>query len=162
MPDMLSRLAERGISGILGPVPGAQTDVLGRRISAALVDLIVIGVLFVLLGIAFGKSETSGTSASINLTGVSALLFFALTFAYYWLGDGIAGQTLGKVVLGLRMVGTDGEPIGLGRAAIRTLTRIVDGLPAFYLVGFVTMLATGTRRQRIGDLAANSRVTRAR
>jgi len=143
-------------------MPQHHTDVLGRRIAAALIDLVVIGALFVLLGVVFGKSETSGSSASINLTGFSALVFFGLTFAYYWLCDGIGGRTLGKALLGLRVVRTDGVPIGLGRAAIRTLLRIVDGLPFLYLVGFVTMLATGARRQRIGDLATNSHVVSSR
>ncbi len=143
-------------------MPEHHTDVLGRRIAAALIDLLVIGALFVLLGVVFGKSETSGSSASINLTGFSALVFFGLTFAYYWLCDGIGGRTLGKALLGLRVVGTDGVPIGLGRAAIRTLIRIVDGLPVFYLVGFITMFATGARRQRLGDLATKSHVVPSR
>jgi len=143
-------------------MPERHTDVLGRRSAAALIDLLVIGALFVLLGVVFGKSETSGSSASINLTGLSAPVFFGLTFAYYWLCDGIGGRTVGKALLGLRVVRTDGVPIGLSRAAVRTLIRIVDGLPFFYLVGFITMLATGVRRQRIGDLATQSHVVPSR
>jgi hypothetical protein len=34
--------------------------------------------------------------------------------------------------------------------ALRTLLRIVDWLPLLYLAGFITTLATGARRQRIG------------
>jgi hypothetical protein len=45
--------------------------------------------------------------------------------------------------------------------AVRTLLRIVDWLPALYLVGFIAMLATGERRMRLGDLAARTRVARA-
>jgi hypothetical protein len=41
------------------------------------------------------------------------------------------------------------------------LVRVVDWLPAFYLVGFISMLATGARRQRLGDLAADTRIARA-
>jgi len=44
---------------------------------------------------------------------------------------------------------------------VRTLLRIVDWLPALYLVGFIAMLATGERRMRLGDLAARTRVARA-
>jgi hypothetical protein len=43
----------------------------------------------------------------------------------------------------------------------RTLLRIIDWLPLLYLAGFITMLATGTRRQRVGDLAARTAVARA-
>ena len=141
-------------------MPEETSGVLGRRVGAALLDLVVVGAIFVLLGVVFGKSRTTGSSIYINLAGASAMLFFALTFGYYWLADAFGGQTLGKALLGLRVVGVDGAPIGPGRAAIRTVTRIVDGLPFLYLVGFITTLATGTRRQRIGDLAAKSHVVR--
>jgi hypothetical protein len=45
--------------------------------------------------------------------------------------------------------------------AIRTVVRVVDWLPLLYLVGFLTMLATGARRQRLGDLAAGTGIARA-
>ena len=137
-----------------------QSASIGARIGAALVDLVLVAALFVLLGILFDKAETTGTSASINLTGVIAGLFFGLSVAYFWLTEARSGRTLGKALLHLRVVGTDGAPLGLGRSALRTLLRIIDGLPVFYLVGFVTLLVTGERRQRLGDLAARSVVTR--
>jgi hypothetical protein len=37
----------------------------------------------------------------------------------------------------------------------------VDWLPLLYLVGFIAMLVTGPRRQRLGDLAAKTNVARA-
>lgn len=40
---------------------------------------------------------------------------------------------------------------------IRTLLRLVNWLPILY---FITMLATGVRRQRVGDLAAGTSVVR--
>jgi uncharacterized RDD family membrane protein YckC len=39
--------------------------------------------------------------------------------------------------------------------------RIVDGLPVAYLLGLIVILATGKRRQRIGDLAGDTTVVRA-
>jgi len=54
---------------------------------------------------------------------------------------------------------TGGKP-SAGAIAIRTLARIVDGL-CFYAVGFIALLATGRRRQRVGDLAAKTHVVRA-
>jgi uncharacterized RDD family membrane protein YckC len=44
----------------------------------------------------------------------------------------------------------------------RTVLRIVDALPIFYIVGLITVLATGRgRRQRVGDLAAGTLVVSA-
>lgn len=139
-----------------------RTDVLGRRIGAALLDLVLMVVLFVIVGVLFGESETGGDGASINLEGAAALLFFALVLLYYGGTEAATGQTVGKRVLGIRVVTTDGAPASTGKIAARTVLRIVDALPAAYLLGFVVVLATGRRRQRIGDLAAGTTVVSAR
>ena len=59
-----------------------STDVLGRRIGAGLIDLIVLVVLLIIVGVIFGKSETSGSSASVNLEGVSALVWLLASYLY--------------------------------------------------------------------------------
>ena len=52
----------------------------------------------------------------------------------------------------IRVVRADGRPAGMREVAVRTILRVVDN----YLVGLIAMLATGERRQRIGDLAAGT------
>jgi uncharacterized RDD family membrane protein YckC len=138
-----------------------QTDVLGRRIGAALLDLLVLVVVFVVVGLVFGESDTEGSSVSIKLEGGPALLFFALVLLYYGLQEAASGRTLGKRALGLRVVSlTGGDRPTTGRIAGRTILRVIDILPILYLVGFIAVLATGERRQRLGDLAAGTTVRR--
>jgi uncharacterized RDD family membrane protein YckC len=141
------------------PAPG-QEDVLGRRISAALRDLALLVVLFIVLALTIGESEAEGGSASLNLEGGSAALYFALVLIYYFALEAALGKTVGKLLLGLRVVRIDGSRPSVGVIALRTLLRIVDWLPFGYLVGFITMMVTGRRRQRLGDLAAKTRVVR--
>src|SRR4029434_649943 len=71
------------------------------------------------------------------------------------------GQTVGKLLTGVRVVRADGDRPPVGAVAIRTVVRLVDWLPLLYLVGFLTMLATGARRQRLGNLAARTGIARA-
>ena len=52
----------------------------------------------------------------------------------------------------LRVVRANGAPAGMREVAVRTVLRVVDN----YLIGLIAMLATGERRQRIGDLAAGT------
>jgi uncharacterized RDD family membrane protein YckC len=138
-----------------------RTDVLGRRIGAALIDSLVLFVLFVVVGVLFGDSESSGSSASVNVEGLTFVLLLVLSLVYYGVLEGMNGQTLGKRLLGIRVVRADGggKPSG-GQIAGRTVLRIVDGI-LFYLVGLIAILATGERRQRLGDLAAGTTVKRA-
>jgi uncharacterized RDD family membrane protein YckC len=70
-----------------------QTDVLGRRIGAALVDLLVLAVVFVICAMLFGETDTEGSSASANLEGASALIFFAITLVYYGAFEAVTGRS---------------------------------------------------------------------
>jgi uncharacterized RDD family membrane protein YckC len=137
-----------------------QTDVLGRRIGAALIDIGVLFVLFVILGILIGDTESGDGGAYVYLEGVEFLVFVGLALLYYFVLEAATGQTLGKRLLGIRVRRVDGGEAGGGATAIRTLLRPIDSLPLFYLLGLLVALAT-RRRQRLGDLAGRTIVTRA-
>jgi uncharacterized RDD family membrane protein YckC len=79
--------------------------------------------------------------------------------AYLVLGHGTAGQTLGKWLVGVRVEGATGEPIGYRQA--------IGRLAAFCLaaaLGGVGLLIAGVRADRRGlhDLLAGTRVVRTR
>lgn len=141
--------------------PGAidTTEVVGRRIGAILIDSILLFVVFLVVGLATGGGHASGSSASIRLGSGSTLLYFAIVLAYYVVCEGTNGQTLGKRLLRIRVVSQDGGRASWGQVLGRNLLRIVDVLPVVYIVGLITILATGEgRRQRVGDLAAHTLV----
>jgi len=137
----------------------AQPAGVGRRIAAGVIDVLLLAGVLAVFTALFGESDTSGSSVSFRLTGLPFLLYALLALAYYFLLEVRGGRTLGKVALGLRVVRTDGTRASGGAIATRTLLRLVDGL-LVYLVGLVCVLATGERRQRIGDLAADTTVVR--
>jgi uncharacterized RDD family membrane protein YckC len=142
-----------------------QYDVTGIRIVAALVDIVIVGVLFGLMALVFGDTgkttEDGSASFHVNLTGGPFLLFLLAQFAYFLLFEGLLGATLGKLVMGLRVVKIDGSPCAWPGALVRNVLRLVDGLPFFYLVGLVAVAVT-EKNQRLGDLAAKTLVVRAR
>ena len=137
---------------------GDGVDVVGRRIGAALLDVLVLAILFVVMGLLFGESKSEGGEASVNLEGAGALAYFALVLLYYFVLEATTGQTIGKRLLGVRVVTVAGGPARPGPVALRTVLRVVDALPFLYLVGLIVILATGSRRQRVGDLAAGTTV----
>jgi uncharacterized RDD family membrane protein YckC len=137
------------------------SEVIGRRIGAALLDLLVLAVVFTAVGIATGGASSGDGHVDVQTGTGGTLLFLALALAYYVAFEATSGQTLGKRALGVRVVRRGGGPAGLGPVIARTLLRVVDGLPFLYLVGFVCMLATGGRAQRLGDIAAGTQVVRA-
>ena len=86
----------------------------------------------------------------------SILGYFVISIGYgigtewYW-----RGQTLGKRLLRLRVMDSQGLRLQFSQIVIRNLLRFVDALPAFYLVGGLVCLIS-RHAQRLGDVAANT------
>jgi len=138
----------------------------GSRFAAALIDTLLQSTgLFVVLfaiGVIAGSRDSGGDGAALLLIAFFVVFSFLVLFGYHVLFETLAsGRTPGKRWLGLRVVRAGGRPVGFTASVIRNLLRLVDFLPASYLVGFVTVLATA-RNQRVGDLAAGTLVVRER
>jgi uncharacterized RDD family membrane protein YckC len=73
--------------------------------------------------------------------------------------EAYVGWTVGKRIIGMRVVDESGGKIGLSRSIIRNLLRFVDGLPAFSILGIV-LIATSPRDQRFGDRIAKTYVVK--
>ena len=133
------------------PLAGPKLD--NRRVLAALIDVAIIGTGAALILAAAGVLGGDGSSLGAPLVGV--LLCWALY--YYFACESGGGQTVGKRLTNIRVLRTDGTPAGLRETGIRTVVRVVD-MQFAYAVGLIAMLATGERRARLGDLAADTMV----
>ena len=146
---------------VSGPtIAAGDVHVTGRRVLAIIVDGLVLGIVFWVLSMLFGETSTAGGTASASLGTLGTLILLLISFGYYALLEGYLGQTLGKMLLGIKVIREDnGEIPGFGPAAIRTVMRIIDVLPFAYLVGFIAVLISG-KNQRLGDMLANTLVVR--
>jgi uncharacterized RDD family membrane protein YckC len=142
------------------PAPAAQEDLLGRRSAAALIDVALLTGVFLIFSLTVGEIRTQG-EYSATLNEAWSGVYLGVVLWYYFVLEVAVGQSVGKRLLGLRVTRADGSRPSAAAISVRTLLRLVDWLPFLYLVGFIAMLATGERRQRLGDLAAKTRVTRA-
>jgi uncharacterized membrane protein SpoIIM required for sporulation len=80
----------------------------------------------------------------------------AIYFLYHLVLEPLMeGRTPGKRMTGLRVLTTDGVVPGTGALLTRNLFRIVDSLPALYVVGLLFIMF-GRRHARPGDLAAGT------
>ena len=134
---------------------------LGTRFVAQAVDLFLLAIVAAAGGVVLFQLATVLPGSDLPLI---LLIFFAfsLLWGYFVALEAIwSGQTPGKRLLRLRVVGLRGEPITLSQAAVRNLLRPVDFLPVYYGVGIITIFAS-TRSQRLGDMAAGTVVVRER
>jgi uncharacterized RDD family membrane protein YckC len=147
MLSVMNATAQASAASISGP----KLD--NRRVLAALVDLgIVLAGSLVIL---FAADALSGDSGEIRGALGAVILGWALY--YHFAMESGDGQTVGKKLMKIRVVLADGRPAGMREIAVRTVLRVIDGIGG-YIVGLVAMLATGQRRQRLGDLAAGTMI----
>jgi uncharacterized RDD family membrane protein YckC len=136
------------------PVSGSKLD--NRRVLAALIDLVIVGVGW---GVILAAAGLIGEPASeIGAPLVAVMLGWALY--YYFACESGSGQTLGKRAMNIRVVRTDGGPAGMREIALRTVLRVID-MQLFFLVGLIVMLGTRERRGRLGDLVGGTMIVSA-
>lgn len=117
-----------------------------------------MSVVYLALGAIIGRITGEATSTGFDLSGGPALLVMTLSLlvgcGYFIYLEGTYSTTVGKRLVGLRVVMEDGTPCTISAAVVRFVLRIIDGLFG-YLVGAV-LIATSEKKQRLGDRAANT------
>ena len=131
---------------------------LPRRIAAVTIDSILLIAVWAFATYAMRKELPATWTELPGLTQYAYLA--ALTFAYYFVMEGLFAATLGKFILKIRVLGIDGDPCSFAASFKRNLIRFVDWLPLFYLLGGVATV-TSSKRQRLGDRFAGTIVSRA-
>ncbi|WP_428310486.1 RDD family protein [Hydrocarboniphaga sp.] len=98
----------------MSEIPTAPIAPLWRRVAAFLMDAVLLALTGFLIGALFYDALAQmGFRARLVGVGVS-LLYFGLLDSRIG-----GGRTLGKRLFGLRVVGRDGETVGVPRAALR-------------------------------------------
>jgi uncharacterized RDD family membrane protein YckC len=133
------------------------------RFVAVLLDAVIVLlpleiVVGLLAGGGYAERGDSYANAGVTLEGRAMLWLVMVAVGYYVICEAATGATLGKKMVGIRVVGEDGEHITFGAAVVRNLLRLVDAL-FFYFVGFLFALLSN-RGQRLGDRAAHTIVVR--
>jgi uncharacterized RDD family membrane protein YckC len=140
-------------------------QVRARRLGALVLDTIAYSILVTVVNNVYGVTQvTSGPAPNgtgfaqyTTATAVAWPWLILLWLAYYIVSESLFGASLGKMFLGLCVVRVDGRPLSVGAIVVRNLLRIVDALPAFYLIGGLAVLMTG-HSQRVGDRWAGTTV----
>ncbi len=91
-----------------------------------------------------------------DLTGDLVLASGLLTVVNHVLLQGLVGASVGKLVLGLRVVRPNGDDAGLARCLLRTVLLVVDAFACAAIGLFTSFTSRGHRR--VGDMVADTLV----
>ena len=132
---------------------------LGERAAAALCDMLIL----IAIGAALVGTASSGTGLSSRQILAEEMLGLGLTWTIFIIGYsvffvGSCGQTIGRMVMQLRVVGNDQFSVGFNRASIRLFTWILSALPL--LAGMIPALRDPERRG-LHDRLSRTRVVKA-
>lgn len=125
------------------------------RVLASVIDYAALLIYTLIMGMII-----STNAFELEIKGITVLGILLIYLPYMFYSPIIEyltnGRSLGKLALGIRVVKADGEPAGLREYFIRWIFRVIDiwigGL------GFLAILLSSTseRRQRLGDVMADT------
>ena len=133
-----------------------------RRGIAWIVDILFLSIFFFPATYLYSGKWIMGPEE--HLWGISdpiCLVFLFIIFAYLIVMEAYVGWTFGKRLLGMKVVDGSGIHVGLKKSVIRNLLRLVDGLPAFNILG-VVLISSSEKGQRFGDRVAKTYVVNLR
>jgi uncharacterized RDD family membrane protein YckC len=150
--------AQRVSSERAQPDQDTQDAGVGARLLAVLVDLAILAVIDAVV-IYFTMQLCYLTIDDLGLLPKGPLIaFLFVQNGGYLVAFTAGGQTLGKMVAGIRVVPDAEGPLDLGRAFLRTLMWVALAVPAG--LGFLTALFSRDHRG-LHDRFAGTRVVRA-
>lgn len=127
------------------------------RLVAWAIDVLFIVAAFnaILLAVNYFSVIHLDFFGMVAMLAQFVILFgYGITLEWFW-----KGQTIGKRLVGLRVMDEQGLRLRFSQVAIRNLLRVVDKLPVLYGVGGAACLLSN-RSQRLGDFAASTVVVR--
>jgi len=132
------------------------------RLFAFLIDLFLIATLYYVLlifidatvGNLLSRTSSLFLSFLVYFLPLFLFLFYCFVFEVY-----LHGQTIGKRMMGIKVVRLDGKEPGLTDYLLRTVFYLID---VFFSSGIIAALLIGStpRHQRLGDLTAHTTLVR--
>ncbi len=134
----------------------------GERVLARLLDLVLFIAYLILIYLIFGKIISSFSYETQEQVGTAIYLLLPIPVITYtlWCESIFNGRTFGKMIMGLKVVKTDGTPAGLGDFAFRWITRLLEGETGIFTSLALPVALISGKSQRIGDMIAGTIVIR--
>ncbi|HRP52925.1 MAG TPA: RDD family protein [Fluviicola sp.] len=131
------------------------------RAVAAIIDLVFLLIYFLIVGYFFSLNALNFTENSFSVFSIFLIRLPWLLYSPV-IEQLTNGRSLGKLIMGIRVVKSTGENAGLREFFTRWIFRVIDIWIGGF--GFLAILVSSTneKRQRIGDIMADTVVINTR
>ncbi|MUK88702.1 RDD family protein [Ornithinibacillus sp. L9] len=138
---------------------------LGSRAAAMILDqviLTILNIIAIVLLLFITSSDIMLMAEPGWLFAVFIIVLFVVNWGYFFVCEFFfGGKTIGKHMVGIRVIQENGHSVTFLSAIIRNLLRIVDMLPTSYFLGIV-LIFFHSKHKRLGDMAAGTIVVHER
>jgi uncharacterized RDD family membrane protein YckC len=132
---------------------------LGERMVATIIDLVILTGYFILIQL-FGTFSNGLFNSDIGwitfLIIMMPVTFYSLLSETY-----LNGQTVGKRMMGIKVISLSGNQPAFSQYLIRWLFRLVDLWMSSFVLATIMVAAT-EKHQRLGDLVAGTTLVKTR
>ncbi len=107
--------------------PVYEPATVGQRLANYLIDVVIfyVVVIVIFVPLVIGLASSGSSAEAGGFIAVTYLITFAIFFGYYIFMEGGKGKTIGKMATKTKVITTDGSSMTYGKAALRTLIRMV-------------------------------------
>lgn len=130
---------------------------IGDRILSFLIDAFLFILYFFVLGYALNAFEKAMGDDRWTAIGFQSLLILPVMFYSLYMHILFNGQTIGKMILKIKVVKEDGSPVHWSNYLSRWMLRLVDIWLFSGSVGVLAMIFSD-KNQRVGDAASGTLV----
>ncbi len=134
------------------------------RVVASILDVVIVGFYLFLIFMLVSAMAVSNFRIGYDY-GVEVLIMYILWlpgfFYSFWMESIFAGQTVGKMAMGLRVLKSNGDNASIGDLFLRWVFRFVDLTWSLGALAIIVALSN-ERSQRLGDLVGNTVVIKLR
>lgn len=125
-----------------------------KRVVAYIIDVVIVMVVAFVVSIILRMVMTFSSEEAVGQMAMS--VYTIVFFSYFILLESSAKQaTVGKGLLGMKVINRDGERLSILNAAGRNIARILSGL--IFAIGYLMVLFT-KKRQALHDILAKTYV----
>ncbi|MBX7161813.1 MAG: RDD family protein, partial [Acidimicrobiia bacterium] len=154
-----------------GAPQGDPTDIGPKRIAQGVIDVVILGIIFYILYFILLSVLCSGLFCGFGFgffdtwTLIAGVVSLGLAFVNYGYLQSSKGQSIGMMIMGLKVVGPDGQsPPTMGQALTRNVPFLAAAFPLFFiswlgsifLIVELVILLTNDQHRRLGDQWADT------
>lgn len=136
------------------PAPAVRYSGLARRIVAAVIDqILVVLVFFIIPAITFFVLGIRSEDISDSYNELVRVFVAIAYITYGTIFEARSGQTLGKRLVKIKVIKVDGQSCDVKSAVIRNVGKIIDGILGIFVLLIIILTP---KKQRIGDMLAKT------